>query len=128
MTFLRLKEWYPNLEMISAALKAIHECEYHDVLSLKVCNKHDNIYLFSIYCNPDVDDSLYDCPLTRMAAIQENDKKALFLFAGEFNDHHTEQLNSVSPIDCQGLRALDFFSRSRCDQIIHSPTYRSNFY
>ena len=60
-----------------------------------------------------------------MAVIQENDRKAAFLFVGDFNAHHREWLNSVSPTDCHGRRALDFSTESGCDQLIHKSTHRS---
>ena len=60
-----------------------------------------------------------------MAVIQENDRKAAFLFVGDFNAHHREWLNSVSPTDCHGRRALDFSTESGCDQLIHRSTHRS---
>ena len=50
-----------------------------------------------------------------MASLQENDGKAAFLFVGDFNAHHTKWLNSVSPTDCHGLRAIDFSTESGCD-------------
>ena len=90
-----------------------------------MCGKHNNFYLFSVYRNPDADDGIFDCLLASMAAIQENDRKASFVFIGDFNAHHKEWLNSISPTDCHGLRALDFSSESGCDQIIHNPTHRS---
>ena len=71
-----------------------------------------NLYLFSVYRNPDADDRIFDCLLVSMAAIQENDRKATFVFIGDFNAHHKEWLNSVSNTDCHGLRALDFSSES----------------
>ena len=90
-----------------------------------MCGKHNNFYLVSVYRNPDADDGIFDCLLVSMAAIQENDRKASFVFIGDFNAHHKEWLNSISQTDCHGLRALDFSSESGCDQIIHSPTHRS---
>ena len=59
-----------------------------------------------------------------MAAIQENDRKASFVFV-DFNAHHKEWLNFVSNTGSHGLRALDFSSESECDQIIHNSTRRS---
>ena len=59
-----------------------------------------------------------------VATIQENDVRASFVFTGDFNVHHREWLNSVSPTDGHGLRALDFSSESGCEQIIHKPTHR----
>ena len=109
----------------SASRKPDYECDCHEVLVLKVCGKHSNFYLFSIYRNPDADDEIFDCLLNSMAFIQENYRKAAFLFVGDFNAHHREWLNSVSPTDCHGLRAVDFSTESGCDQLIQRPTHRS---
>ena len=84
-----------------------------------------NIYLFSVYRNPDADNGIFDCLLVSMAAIQESDRKASFVFIGDFNAYHKEWLNSISQTNCHGFRALDFSSESGCDQIIHNPTHRS---
>ena len=109
----------------SASRKTNYECNCLEVLVVKVCGRHSNFYLFSIYRNPDANDDIYDCLLSSMAAIQESDRKAAFLFVGDFNAHHREWLNSVSPTDCHGLRALDFATESGCEQLIHRPTHRS---
>ena len=108
-----------------ASRKANYECRCHEVLVLKVCGKHSNFYLFSVYRNPDSNDDIFDCLLSSMAAVQENDRKAAFLFIGDFNAHHREWLNSVSPTDCHGRRAIDFSTESGCDQLIQRPTHRS---
>ena len=55
-----------------------------------MCVKHNNFYLFSVSRNPDADDGIFDCLLVSMAAIQENDIKASFVFIGDFNAHHKE--------------------------------------
>ena len=78
-----------------------------------------------MYRNPDLDVQIFDCLLNSMAVIQENDRKAAFLFVGDFNAHHREWLNSVSPTDCHGRRALDFSTESGCDQLIHRSTHIS---
>ena len=109
----------------SASHKAIFECGCHEVQIIKVCDKHNNFYLFSVYRNPDADDGIFDCLLVSMAAIQESDRKASFVFIGDSNAHHKEWLNSITQTDCHGLRALDFSSESGCAQIIHNPTHRS---
>ena len=108
-----------------ASRKACYECKCHEVLVLKVCGKHSNFYLFSVYRNPNANDQIFDCLLNSMATIQENDRKAAFLFVGDFNAHHKEWLNSQSPTDCHGQRALDFSTESGCDQLIHRSTHRS---
>ena len=109
----------------SASHKATFECGCHEVQIIKACGKQNNFYLFSVYWNPAADDKIFYRLLVSMAAIQENDRKASFVFIGDFNAHHKEWLNSISQTDCHGLRALDFSSESGCDQIIHSPTHRS---
>ena len=91
-----------------ASRKPSYECNCHEVLVLEVCGKHSNFYLFSIYRNPDANDDIYDCLRNSMSYIQENDRKAAFLFVGDFNAHHREWLNSISPTDRHGLSALDF--------------------
>ena len=109
----------------SATHKSCYECGCHEMQVVKVCGKHNNFYICSIYCNPDWDDSIFDCLLMTMAIIQENDAKVSFVFIGDFNVHHGEWLNSVSPTGGCGLRAIDFSSESGCEQIIHKPTCRS---
>ena len=108
-----------------ASRKANYECRCHEVLVLKVCGKHNNFYLFSVYRNPNANDDIFDCLLNSMAYIQENDRKAAFLFVGDFNAHHREWLNSVSNTDCHGRRAFDFSTESGCDQLIQRPTHES---
>ena len=80
----------------SASHKATFECGCHELQIIKVCGKHNNFYLFSVYWNLEADDGIFDCLLVSMAAIQENDRKASFVFIGDFNAHHKEWLNSIS--------------------------------
>ena len=72
----------------SASHKATFECGCHEAQIIKVCGKHNNFYLFSVYQNPDADDEIFYCLLVSMVAIQENDRKASFVFIGDFNAHH----------------------------------------
>ena len=108
-----------------ASRKAGYECSCHEVLILKVCGKHSNFYIFSIYRNPDANDNIFDCLLISMASIQADDRKSAFLFMGDFNAHHRVWLNSVSPTNCHGLRAQDFSTESGCSQLIQRSTHRS---
>ena len=50
----------------------------------------DRTYVFSLYCNYDQDDLIFDCLLTSMAAAQAEDVRASFLFVGDLNDYHHE--------------------------------------
>ena len=51
-----------------------------------------NIYVYSIYLNPDLDDWVFDCVLASMAALRAEDVCASFLFVGDLNGHHREWL------------------------------------
>ena len=92
---------------------------------MKVCGKYINFYIFSLYRNPDLDDSIYDCLLVSMSTIQSLDKKASFIFVGDLNAHHVDWLNSVSPTDSHGEAAWDFASASGCTQLVSQPTHIS---
>ncbi|XP_068227743.1 uncharacterized protein [Palaemon carinicauda] len=74
--------------------------------------------------NPDLDDSIFDCLLTIMAKMQEDNRKASFMLLGDFNAHHRGWLNSVCPTDHHDLRALVFVSESGCEQIISEAIHR----
>ena len=109
----------------SASVKSDSKCSCHEVQLVKICSKSNNFYIFSIYRNPDLDNSIYDCLLTSMSMIQESDRKSAFIFVGDFNAHHKEWLGSVSPTDMYGRAALDFSNLSGCDQLIVGSTHRS---
>lgn len=66
------------------------ECKCHEVQVVRVCGGHTKFYVFSINRNPHHDDSIYDCLLNGMANAQSKDAKASFIFAGDFNAHHSE--------------------------------------
>ena len=61
-----------------------------------MCGARQNFYVFSLYHNPDLDDRIYDCLLTAMAAVQAVNARASFLFVGDFNGHHQEWLGSTT--------------------------------
>ena len=48
-----------------------------------MCGVRQNIYVFSIYRNPDLDDRNFDFLLALMAAVQTEDIRASFLFVGD---------------------------------------------
>ena len=62
--------------------------------------------MFSLYRNPDLDDRIYDCLLTAMAAGLAADARALFLFVGDLNGRHQEWLGSTTT-NRHGVAALD---------------------
>ena len=78
--------------------------------------------MHSLYCNPDLDDRIFDCLLASMAGMQAEDVRASFLFVGDLNGHHQEWLGSMT-MNRHGVAAFDFATVSGCDQLIVGPTY-----
>ena len=81
-----------------------------------------NLYVFSLYCNPDPYDRIFDCLLTSMAAVQTEDISVSFLFVGDLNGHHQELLGSTTT-NCHGVAAFDFATVSGCNQLVVGPTH-----
>lgn len=103
--------------------KQMFECKCHEMVCLKVSGKHINFYVLAVYRNPGADDSLLDCMLMCMAAVQEADRRSSFVFVGDFNAHHREWLHSVSNTDVHGRALLDFANSSGCQQLVNEPTH-----
>ena len=66
-----------------------------------------NLYVFSLYRNPDLDDRIFDCLLTSKAVVQAEDVHASFPFVGDLNVHHQEWLGSTTT-KRHGVAAFDF--------------------
>ena len=47
------------------------------MLVFMVCGVKQSLYVLSLYRNPDLDDCIFDCSLTSMAAVQAEDVRAL---------------------------------------------------
>ena len=92
---------------------------------LEYVSRVNNVYIFSIYRNPDLDDSIYDCLLSSIASIQSKDVKSSIIFVGDFNAHHREWLSSISPTNTHGRSAYDFSNVSGCTQLVNEPTHES---
>ena len=92
------------------------------MLVFRVCGVRQNLYVFSLYRNPDLDDRVFDCLLTSMAAVQAEDVRASFLFVGDLNSHHQEWLGSITT-KRHGVAAFDFATVSGCDQLVVGPTH-----
>ena len=45
------------------------ECGYCEMLVFRVCAVRQNLYVFSLYRNPDLDDRIFDCLLASIAAV-----------------------------------------------------------
>ena len=81
-----------------------------------------NLYAYSLYCNPDLDDRIFDCLLASMAAVRAEDVRASFLFEGDLNGHHQEWLGSTIT-NRHGVVAFDFATVSRCGQLVVGKTH-----
>ena len=92
------------------------------MLVLRVCGVRQNLYVYSLYRNPELDDLIFDCLLASMAAVQAEDVRASFLFVGDLNGHHQEWLGSMTT-NRHGVAAYDFSTVSGCDQLVVGPTH-----
>ena len=92
------------------------------MMAFSVCRVRQNLYVYSLYRNPDLDDRIFDYLLVSMAAVQAEDVRASFLFEGDLNGHHQEWLGSTTT-NLHGYAAFDFVTVSGCDQLVVSPTH-----
>ena len=98
------------------------ECGCCEMLVFMVCGVRQNLHVFSLYRNPDLDDRIFDCLQTSMAAVQAEDVSASFQFVGDLNGHNQEWLGSTTT-NCHGVAAFDFATVSGCDQLVVGPTH-----
>ena len=87
-----------------------------------VCGVRQNLYVYSLYYNPDLGDRIFDCLLASMASVQVEDVRAFFLFVGDLNGHHQEWFGSTTT-NRHGVAAFDFATVPGCDQLIVGPTH-----
>ena len=87
------------------------------MLVFSVCGVRQNLYVYSLYRNPDQDDRIFDCLLASMAAVQAEDVRASFLFVGDLNGHHQEWLGSTITHH-HGVAGFHFATVSGCDQLV----------
>ena len=87
-----------------------------------VCGVKQNLYVYSLYRNSDLDDRIFVCLLASMAAVQAEDVLAFFLFVGDLNGHHQEWLGSTTT-NRHGVAVLDFATVSGCDQLVVGSTH-----
>ena len=81
---------------------------------LGVCGLRQNFYLFGLYQNLDLDDKIFDCLLTSMAAVQAQDVQASFMFVGDLNGHLHDWLGSTT-MNRHGVAGFVFATVSGCD-------------
>ena len=82
-----------------------------------------NLYPFSLYRNPDLDDQIFNCLLASMAAVRAKVIRAPFLFVSDLNGHHPEWLGSIQPQTVMEFSVFDFATVSGCDQLVVGPTH-----
>ena len=87
-----------------------------------ICGVRQNLYVYSLYRNPDLYFRIFDCLLASMADVQAEDVSASFLFVGDLNGHHQEWLGSTTT-KRHGVAAFDFATVSGFDQLIVGPTH-----
>ena len=97
-------------------------CGCYEMLVFGVCGVRQNLYVYSLYRNPDIDNPIFICLLASMAGVQAEDVHASFLFVGDLNLHHQEWLGSMTT-NCHGVAAFDFATVSGCDQLVVGPTH-----
>ena len=98
------------------------ECGCCEMQVFRVCGVRQNLYVFSLYRNQDLDDRIFYCLLASMAAVQTDDIRASFLFVGDLNGHHQELLGSTTA-NRHGVAAFDFATVSGCDHLVVGPTH-----
>ena len=86
------------------------------------CGARKNLYVFSLNRNPHLDDPIFDCLLTQMAAVQAHDVCASLLFVGDLNDNNQEWLGSITTYR-PGVAAFEFATVSGCDLLAVGPTH-----
>ena len=64
------------------------ECGCCEMLVFRVCGVRQNLYVYSLYRNLDLDDRIFDCLHASMAAVYAEDVRASFLSVGDLNGHH----------------------------------------
>ena len=72
------------------------DCGCCEMLFFRVCGVRQNLYVYSLYRNPDLDDRIFDCLPASMAAVQAEDVRAFFLFVGDLNSYCQERLGSTT--------------------------------
>ena len=89
---------------------AVRQLKYEsgccEMLLFGVCGLRQNLYVYSVYRNPDLDDRIFDCLLASMVAVQAEDVHDSFLFVGDLNGHHLEWLGSTTT-NRHGVAAFD---------------------
>ena len=91
------------------------------MLVFRVCGTRQNLYVFSIYCNPDLGDRIFVCLLTSIAAVQAEDVRPSFLIVGDLNPYRHERVD----LQPQIVRVLQPLTYQLCqvDQLVVGPNH-----
>ena len=66
------------------------------MLVLGGCGARQNLCVFSLYRNPDLDDRVFDGLIASMAGVQAENICASFLFVGDLTGYHQKWLGSTT--------------------------------
>ena len=66
------------------------ECSCLESCVFCICSRIHNFYVYAFHHNPGQDGSQHDCLLESMALVQSADDRAVFVFIGDANAHHSE--------------------------------------
>ena len=86
------------------------------MLVFRVCGARQDLHVFSVYRNPDLDDRIFDCLQTSKAAVKAEDVRASSLFVGDLNGHHQEWLGATTT-NRHSVAAFDFATANCADTL-----------
>ena len=86
-----------------------------EMLVFMACGVRQNLYVYSHYRNPDLDDRIFDCLLYSINGCRAaEDVRESFLFVCDLNGHHQERLgftttnrHGVAAFDCATVSGYD---------------------
>ena len=76
-------------EGYAASHRPLYECGCHETQAVIVCGQLQNFYVFDSYRSL-IWSTIYDYLLSIIAAVQEANAKACYVFVEDFNAHHME--------------------------------------
>ena len=53
-------------DCLSAYRQLSYECRGCEVMVVRICSSSHNFYMFGVYLNPDLSDTIFDCVLTAL--------------------------------------------------------------
>ena len=93
------------------------------MLFFRVCGVRQNLYVYSLYRNPDLDDRIFYCLLASMAAVHAEDVRDSLLFVGDKNYGHHQEWLGYTTTNRHEVAAFDFSTVSGCDQLVVGSTH-----